>query len=400
MMIIWSHSRAQREKSDLLFCAVAFTVLGALALLLSVIRTGPGAQPGQAATSPNLIESGKFRLYKLQQAVGEERYEITREADSLVLKATFELSFLGGKVPLAATLRARPDLTPVRFEIKGNTSTQSTIDTAVEIKDRAAAVREGKASREVAVPDRFFTVSGYAPVSVQMMLFRYWTSQKIKGGLQTLPGGEVTIERRGRDTVTVGGRPVELDRYSVGGVTWGRESLWLDSAGQLIALICGDAELDRFEAIREGYAAAMPIFVARGVEDGLADLARIAGRISPTHKGTFAIVGGLLIDGTGQAPIADSVVVIEGERITAAGPRSQVKLPKGAAVIDARGKAVLPGLWDMHAHFEQVEWAPATLAAGVTTVREAANEFELVTALRDAIKSGRAWPAHAPGRGG
>jgi hypothetical protein len=43
----------------------------------------------------------------------------------------------------------------------------------------------------------------------------------------------------------------------------------------------------------------------------------------------------------------------------------------------------------MHAHFEQVEWGPVYLAAGVTTVRDCGNEFEFITAVREAIDSGR-----------
>ena len=42
----------------------------------------------------------------------------------------------------------------------------------------------------------------------------------------------------------------------------------------------------------------------------------------------------------------------------------------------------------MHAHFEQVEWGPIYLAAGVTTVRDVGNEFEFITAVRDAVKNG------------
>src|SRR5690242_20230672 len=49
----------------------------------------------------------------------------------------------------------------------------------------------------------------------------------------------------------------------------------------------------------------------------------------------------------------------------------------------------MPGLWDMHAHYEQVEWGPIYLAAGVTTARDVGNEFEFIKAVRDAIKAGR-----------
>src|SRR5882757_3271530 len=59
-----------------------------------------------------------------------------------------------------------------------------------------------------------------------------------------------------------------------------------------------------------------------------------------------AIVGGTLIDGNGGAPIADAVVLIDGARITAAGPRSGVPIPSDAKQIDARGRWIVPGLID------------------------------------------------------
>jgi len=110
---------------------------------------------------------------------------------------------------------------------------------------------------------------------------------------------------------------------------------------------------------------------------------------APATKRPIAIIGATLVDGTGSAPVADSVVVVDGARITAAGPRSKVKIPGNAERIDARGKTVLPGLWDMHAHFEQGEWGPIYVAAGVTTVRDCGNEFEYITGVRDAIEHGK-----------
>jgi imidazolonepropionase-like amidohydrolase len=66
-------------------------------------------------------------------------------------------------------------------------------------------------------------------------------------------------------------------------------------------------------------------------------------------------------------------------------------VPEGAQVqiVDAHGKSVLPGLWEMHAHFEQVEWGPIYLATGVTTARDVGNEREFIVAARDAIAAGR-----------
>jgi len=67
-------------------------------------------------------------------------------------------------------------------------------------------------------------------------------------------------------------------------------------------------------------------------------------------QNTKVITGATLIDGTGRAPIKDAVIVIEGTRISVVGTRAKVKIPKGAQMLDARGKYVIPGLADMHNH--------------------------------------------------
>jgi imidazolonepropionase-like amidohydrolase len=87
--------------------------------------------------------------------------------------------------------------------------------------------------------------------------------------------------------------------------------------------------------------------------------------------------------------VPDAVVVVDGDRIVAAGSRSRVAVPTGAVSVDATGKTIVPGLWDMHAHFEQIEWGPLYLAAGVTTARDCGNELDFIRAIRDAIDRGQ-----------
>src|SRR5205085_6024964 len=60
----------------------------------------------------------------------------------------------------------------------------------------------------------------------------------------------------------------------------------------------------------------------------------------------IALVGGRLIDGFGGTPIANSVIIIEGERIVAVGNTDNLKVPADAEVISTEGMSVLPGLWD------------------------------------------------------
>jgi imidazolonepropionase-like amidohydrolase len=124
-----------------------------------------------------------------------------------------------------------------------------------------------------------------------------------------------------------------------------------------------------------------------------------------------ALVGGTLIDGFGGPPVPNSVIVIEGERITAVGQVATTKIPKGAEVISTEGMSVLPGLWDMHVHlminghadyahwdstypplFERVIMpasAKQLLRAGVTSARDLGAPLEPSIAVRDAINDGK-----------
>ena len=99
---------------------------------------------------------------------------------------------------------------------------------------------------------------------------------------------------------------------------------------------------------------------------------------SPAQPVT-SIVGARLIDGTGAPPIDDAVVLVEGDRIRAAGPRARVQIPSGAAIVDAKGQVLLPGLVDVHCHINQPaedmkRYWRAQLQWGVTTMRSAGND--------------------------
>ncbi len=367
-----------------LVCAVALAVPPAIS----------AAQQPAGGDASTIVERGKFTLHKFEQPIGQETYEIRRDGDSLAAKVDFKFTDRGTAVPLTTTFRTAADLTPQSFEIKGQTARSVSIDEAVTIDAGAVHFRTRDKQSELTLPTGpFFTIAGYAPATMQMLMLRYWATHGSPAQLATLPSGSVKVEPRGQDTIHItgkdGARDEKLDRYTIEGLIWGRETLWFDANRNLVALVSTDAEFDHFEAIREGYESALGDFVGRAGADGMSALAELSKGISGSRAPTLAIVGGTLIDGTGAAPVEDAAVVLHNGRIVAVGPRSKVKIPKHANVVDAHGKTILPGLWDMHAHFEQVEWGPIYLAAGVTTVRDCGNEFEFITAVRDAIAQGR-----------
>jgi len=123
-----------------------------------------------------------------------------------------------------------------------------------------------------------------------------------------------------------------------------------------------------------------------------------------------ALVGGTLIDGFGGEPISNSVIIIEGERITEVGTIGLVEIPETAEVISTEGMSVLPGLWDSHVHLminghsDYNHWfktypqlykdvimpssAHQLLLAGVTSARDLGAPLKASIAVRDAINQG------------
>jgi len=78
----------------------------------------------------------------------------------------------------------------------------------------------------------------------------------------------------------------------------------------------------------------------------------------------LVLEGGTVIDGTGKPPIPDAVVVVEGDRIKAIGPRGRVQYPPAANVIRANGRTILPGLIDGHVHLRDYHRRSSVHRAG------------------------------------
>jgi hypothetical protein len=86
----------------------------------------------------------------------------------------------------------------------------------------------------------------------------------------------------------------------------------------------------------------------------------------------LAITHARLFDSARRVMRKDVTVVIQADRITAVGGAA-TKIPAGAQIIDARGRTLIPGLWDMHVHLGDGDGL-LHLAMGVTTVRDLGNE--------------------------
>jgi imidazolonepropionase-like amidohydrolase len=105
-----------------------------------------------------------------------------------------------------------------------------------------------------------------------------------------------------------------------------------------------------------------------------------------TPASDLAIVGVDVIDVVTGRRVPDQTIIVHGSRISNAGPRARVAVPKGAQVVDGRSKYLMPGLWDMHGHVYSHSARPGTddhalqfplyIAMGVTGVRDMWTNLE------------------------
>lgn len=189
------------------------------------------------------------------------------------------------------------------------------------------------------------------------------------------------------DTVvhlTRGARRVRLALVHTGGPN--PAAVWLDPEGTLVATAVG-----WFITVRRGYQDALPTL--RSIEIAYRnDVAEaLARELAPAVVPAVAIVNGDLFDSERGVMVPRTTVVIEGARITAVGPAASVPIPAGARIIDAAGKTVMPGMWDMHTHFQltsQSGTALSQLATGVTTIRDLAADLDVAVSHRDRAERG------------
>lgn len=336
------------------------------------------------ATRWSDLEEGSFLMYRRQSLIGEETYTIAALRDSLVVRSLQGENERGRITGVESELRLDGDLLPAWYQSRRIAADDTTNVLTVEVVEGDVMVRE-KAMPEqtTSAPSSFFPVHGNISAAAEMMLYHHYLDRDVDS-LTTFPRGAVRMTHRASDVVEIGGESITLERYVVEGINWGFRTIWLDTANNLVALVQANTQFR--EAIRSGYEEALPFFVAGHVEEQMRTLADYTDAHQSESSGVTALVGGDVVDGLSDATARDQTVLIEGGRIREIGPRGSVTVPERARVIDVSGKTLIPGLWDMHAHSNQVQWAPAYLAGGITTIRDLGNELEFATAFRDAIE--------------
>jgi imidazolonepropionase-like amidohydrolase len=163
--------------------------------------------------------------------------------------------------------------------------------------------------------------------------------------------------------------------------------LWVDEHDELFA-----TEVDWFMTVKQGAEPALPTLRKAEAELRNAEAEAINQRLLKATSGTLAITNGDLFDSDRGVMRPRTTVIVRGDRIIAVGPADSIAIPAGATVIDATGKTLMPGMWDVHGHMaatSQSQGGPMQLSLGVTTVRDLGSDPDVAVANRDRAAAGK-----------
>jgi imidazolonepropionase-like amidohydrolase len=230
-----------------------------------------------------------------------------------------------------------------------------------------------------------FYATGFSPFD-QVLLARHLLKQP--GRTAKLPGNasarlEVVKElsvptAHGSERI----RLVSIDR----GFGPAPQMIWLDRDDNLFA-----TEVSWFMTVKPGAEPSLPTLRKTEFAVRDAEAEALNKRLVKPTSGTVAIVNGDVFDSERGVMRPKTTVLVRGDRIVAVGPSDSVTVPQGATIIDAAGKTVMPGMWEMHGHMQLTSEAtsgPMQLSFGITTVRDLASDIDVAVSERDRAQTG------------
>ncbi len=273
---------------------------------------------------------------------------------------------------------------PTEIEATGNDYEKRVVNERFRLAGGKASWSNKSEKGEKAVSGRSF----YVPIDAVLVGEMERALLAASGNrLPLLPEGEARIEKVLDRPVEVGGKKRTATLYETVGLSFTGSQVWLLDDNTFFA-----AGSDWFALLPEGAGDAWPALLeaqkARAVKRG----EEIAAKLRKRPASPLVIQHARLFDSE-AAKVRDGMSVkIDGGRIAVVASDGDASLGAGAGssaeVLDAKGKMLLPGLWDMHVHLGEWDDGVLHLAAGVTTVRDLANDIDHLRDLREKFDAG------------
>ena len=297
------------------------------------------------------------------------------------LEFAYEYSDRGRGPKYRTTVRLDARGLPVSLDTSGNDYLKAPVAETYTFEGGVARWKNAAEAGEKKLDaNAFYTSINGAPEEFALLARALL---KAPGGrLPLLPEGEAAVARTGGLALRDGGRTRRVVSYEVTGLGFTPGTVWLDEDGAFFASVSS-----WLTVVREGWESSVPELLKKQDELEAGRIAKLAHTLARRPAAPLAFRDANLFDSETGRTIPHTTVVVEGNRVRAVGRDGQVAVPKNAEVIDARGRTLMPGLWDMHVHLGPNDGL-MHVAAGVTSVRDMGNDVDALLALRKNIEAG------------
>jgi imidazolonepropionase-like amidohydrolase len=324
-----------------------------------------GCETGEVSDiTPISGDTLSYLIFFGEREAGEQRSWVDHTGD---LRYFYEFNDRGRGPRYEERIRLDDAGTLVYQEIIGHDYLKDSIHETFQVADRTASwTNKAEAGSATFSGEKHYSSLAGSFANLETLVRRLMTDPD--GKLDLLPAGEAQL----LETVPLeADSSLHLDMMVIGGLGFNPSYLWMDDQQRFFASVS-----EWLSCIRSGQDHLKPQLLERQKEHEDARFAQLAAELTEIPENPVAIANARLFDPETSDIIEGATVVFEREQIIALGASSEVTIPENARVIDAQGKTLMPGLWDMHVHINKAAGA-LHLAAGVTSVRDMANSLTL-----------------------
>jgi imidazolonepropionase-like amidohydrolase len=296
---------------------------------------------------------------------------VTTRGDEITVD--YEYNDRGRGPKTRSVIRVNDRGLPVSMTVAGNDYFKQDIEERFTFKNGKASWKNTAETGETA--SLSYYASMYGPPEEIAVLAR--ALLRNGGRLAVLPGGEASIRKTGDATI----RGTHLSAYEISGLGFTPFEVWLDEDLNLFGFVSAWQS-----TIREGFEADAKQLIEAQDARATTRIAELTQKLTkrPTG-GRLTVMNARIFDPRSGTLSTPTSIHVEGNRIEKIGGDQE---RNAADIIDAAGKVVLPGLWDMHTHLGDLDGL-LNLAAGITSVRDLGNDSDTIVAFRKNVDEGR-----------
>jgi imidazolonepropionase-like amidohydrolase len=344
----------------------------------------PPPAPVATATPAPAPVTVKRPIFEEGRASGTD--VVTIAADGTVTE-TFDIVENGRGPHTDVTMHLAPDGTLTSFDAHGHYTFGAPVEESFAIDGGHAHWKSRSETGDVSAAGPAFYVPTAPCAMSQPLLVQ--AALKAGGKMALYPAGEARVEKLGSLEVHAGGQTKQIVLYDMTGLDLTPDHVWMQDDGSFFGFA-----YPGYSMLPEGWDGVAKQLVDEQLKLDRARDAAVAKRYAhAAPPAGLAFTHARVLDVEKGAWIKDATVLVVGDTIAKVGPSKSVKVPAGAEVVDLTGKALAPGLWDMHAHLGDADGV-LDIASGVTTTRDCGNDPDQLDDYKARFDAGTAVGPH------